>query len=755
MKNSIENWVESHVGRISGVETEQIYPADTFTDMAAGVANIQGTVALMSGGSSDSARFHMLAAKPWLMVKAYGRQIEFSAGNKSKIFSADPFEVLQRLLDYFALSKIDTRLPVLSGLFGYLAYDLKDYIENLPRTAVNDLYLPHMCLYLPSVVIIQDRENQITWRCTPCLDRMSDDFHGAWAPRWDAGAHVPKSKKNHTYRSSGQLQPEIAKPVYLAAVEAIKEYIVSGHIYQANFAQRFQTDFTGSPFALFKALFASAPAPFYAYVQAGDHQIVSTSPERFVRQCGKTVETRPIKGTRPRGSSESGDQAMREALCESIKDDAELSMIVDLLRNDFGRVCAADSVYVAEHKRVEAYVNVFHLVSIIKGQLREEMGSVDLIRATFPGGSITGCPRIRAMEVIDELEPVQRHIYTGSIGYISFHDTMDLSIAIRTATICGEKLLFSVGGGIVFDSDAEDEYQETLHKGQSLIKALSTDNKNRPAENYLWHNGQLTPQSAAGVPISDMGLQYGFGFFETIRVADGTPEFLSAHIERFYRAWTHLFETPVPDVTWADIISQVIQKNGLAKTTAAVKLIATRGSREEPPYDHQLVVTARSYTPRPALSKNGGLLLATYPQPRQTPLADFKTLNYLYYCLAGQWAKKKAADEALIINPDGSASETNTANILMIKGNIVFSPASPHVLPGVMEKQVLDCLRGIGFSINRRRLMPTEFFSADMVILTNSLMGAVPVISLDGTALHFDPALCQRICQQVLTGDSN
>lgn len=746
MAQSIENWLNHHIGRITGVHTKRVQPAAAFVDMAAEAADTCGAVALMSGGESDSARFHLLAAKPWLTVKAYGREIRLAAGNASGVFDADPFESLKRLLDYFdfPITPQNAHLPVISGLFGYLSYDLKDYIEKLPRTAVNDLSLPHLCLYAPSVIVIYDRQEEIAWQCIPKINGRP----AASGMEPNGGTNAGRPETDLSFTSTGDLQAGLVKPAYLEAVAAIKKYIAAGHIYQANLAQRFETDFQGSPFGFFKTLFEAAPAPFYAYINAGDHHIVSTSPERFVRQAGKRIETRPIKGTRPRGRTPHEDRAMHRALIESAKDEAELSMIVDLLRNDFGRVCRAGSVLVAEHKRVESYVNVFHLISIVSGELRGDMKTVDLIKAVFPGGSITGCPRIRAMEIIDELEPCQRHIYTGTIGYISFHQTMDLSIAIRTATIAGDKLIFSVGGGIVYDSDAEDEYQETLHKGRSLINALSAENRNQPEKTHLWRNGRIEPLDAAAVPISDLGLQYGFGFFETIRVTDGRPEFLTEHIRRFNHTWKCLFQTPVPDVTWADIIARVIKKNRLSETTAAVKLMATRGTRSHPPYDHQLAVIARPYAGRQALLENGGLSLATYPYPRQSPLADFKTLNYLYYYQAGAWAAAEGADEALVMNPDGSVSETNTANILIIKGQAVYCPVSSHVLEGVMQKQVCDGLAQMGYEAKSRPLFPADLFSADTVILTNSLIGAVAGTALDGQPLRFDPDLCRRIQRQ-------
>jgi para-aminobenzoate synthetase component 1 len=298
-------------------------------------------------------------------------------------------------------------------------------------------------------------------------------------------------------------------------------------------SQRFQMDFDGDTFSLFKTLYNNNPAPFFAYINAGNHQIVSTSPERFLLQTGEKVETRPIKGTRPRGNTPVEDKRLGRELEQSKKDDAELSMIVDLLRNDIGKVCKAGSVRVAEHKRLEAYQNVFHLVSIVEGRLEEGRDAIDLLRATFPGGSITGCPKIRTMEIIDELEPNRRHIYTGSIGYISFHNTMDLSIAIRTATVYNGKIFFSVGGGIVFDSDPHDEFEETIHKGRTLMEVFKGKEEKSTEQNYVWINGTLEPLDQASIPVWDQGFQYGFGFFETIRVDNGNPRYLEGHIDDY------------------------------------------------------------------------------------------------------------------------------------------------------------------------------------------------------------------------------
>jgi para-aminobenzoate synthetase component 1 len=536
----------------------------------------------------------------------------------------------------------------------------------------------------------------------------------------------------------------------MASIQKIRDYIASGHVYQVNMSQRFEMDFSGSAFSLFKSLYKLNPAPFFSYIEAGDHQIVSTSPERFIRQTGHHVETRPIKGTRPRGKTPEEDEKLGRELSESRKDDAELSMIVDLLRNDIGKVCAGGSVRVSQHKRLEAYENVFHLVSVVEGDLLPNKDSVDLIMAAFPGGSITGCPKIRSMEIIDELEPSRRHIYTGSIGYISFHNNMDLSIAIRTATINRSRVFFSAGGGIVYDSDPSDEYEETLHKGKTLMEILKGSGISSDKSVRVWINGTLMPVEEAKISVADQGLQFGHGLFETIRVENGVPGYLEEHLNRFNNSWKMLMDSPHPDLTWDEIIRQVVWANGLQDKTAAVKIMATFGSREEPSCSHSFIVTARPYIHRLSGKSEPGLHLITYQEPRQTPLADHKTLNYLYYHLAGKWAKKNQGDEALILNPDGTVSETNTASLVLINKNTAIIPVSRAVLPGIMAKAVTRYLDHSGFKIKSQKVLPEELYLADQVWITNSLMGVVPVLSLDGKPLAHPTNLWQKINARVL-----
>ncbi|MBW1693435.1 MAG: aminodeoxychorismate synthase component I [Deltaproteobacteria bacterium] len=738
------------LGKITGVYTEKLYLNESFLDLSARFVSMPGTVVLMSGGDLDCAKHHILGIRPWLVLSGIGKHLSIACKDQTFDFHGDPFDTLRMMLSSFSLNGLNLNRdelpkPIASGLLGYLSYDLKDRLEKLPRTSVDRLRLPHIYFVAPSIIVVHDKITDSTRLCITKrtgLEQGDVDIDLAFfkqtlsakRPKYGSFNGDPEGFKSNFIKSN-----------YIHAIEKIKEYIVAGDIYQVNMSQRFEMTFEGDTFSLFKTLYEKNPAPFFAYINAGNHQIVSTSPERFLLQTGKKVETRPIKGTRPRGKTQDEDKKLGLELKQSKKDDAELSMIVDLLRNDIGKVCKAGSVRVAEHKRLEAYQNVYHLVSIVEGELDKGRDAVDLLKATFPGGSITGCPKIRTMEIIDELEPDRRHIYTGSIGYISFHNTMDLSIAIRTATICNGKIFFSVGGGIVFDSNPLDEYEETIHKGRTLMEAFMGKDRETGTKSYVWINGMIEPLDQVGIPVTDLGVQYGYGFFETIKVDKGIPKHLKAHISRFYKTWEHLFFEKPPDLTWDEIIHQVINQNRLYDQTAAVKIVATRGDRETPPYNNTMFVIARPYTHRLKEKKTKGLDLAIYPKPRQTNLADHKTLNYLYYFLAGKWSKTQDADEALILNPDHTISETNTANVLFIKNNTLVKPFSPHVLPGVMENVVCKVLAKWGFRMENKRVRVEDLFEFDHMMVTNSLMGAVPILSIDGKKLPEPSDLCEKI----------
>lgn len=737
-------------GNITGVREMPITLEEDFLAFAGRFTHRAGTVLFMSGGDLDCARHHILAINPWMTIRGRGRQLWVQTDDGEALIPGNPFDALQNILDHFRLAQPLPTTPLAAGLLGYLAYDLKDAIEDLPRSSVDDLCLPHLYLTAPSLLVVQDKSTRKTRLFIPERrgnQRSQSEAGLAWFYETISG---PPPMGGAFRGNVDGFTSNFSRPAYMDAIERIRSYITSGDVYQVNMSQRFGMDFSGDPFALFQRLYQINPAPFFAYINAGDHHIVSTSPERFILQDGRAVETRPIKGTRPRGKTPAEDEALARELENSPKDDAELSMIVDLLRNDIGKVCTAGSVRVIEHKRLEPYQNVYHLVSTVAGTLDADKGSVDFIKATFPGGSITGCPKIRSMEIIDELEPNRRHIYTGAIGYISFHDTMDLSIAIRTATIVNGRIIFSVGGGIVLDSDPSDEFEETLHKGETLLSVFQDEKYEGAAPTpWAWVNGRLMPAYQAAVPAAHSGAQYGHGFFETIRADTGAIRFLAEHVARFNKAWSHLFPGEPPDLSWDVIIRQVIDRNRLTEGCAAVKILAFMGSRHEAPFDHTLMVTARPYVHRLAGREPRGIHLRTYPHPRETPLADYKTLNYLYYLRAGQWAKSQGGDEALILNSDGSLSETHTANIILIKDRQAWTPRSAHALPGVMSRAVTDFLFREGFAPRAAVLAPRDLFNMDLVLLTNSLMGPVPVLSLDGKQIPVAWNLLENISRAV------
>ncbi len=421
---------------------------------------------LLSGGDLDCAGSSIMGWDPFLVLRVKGRRVSLEQGGDVQVFEADPFTVLEDLLSGLELPGPSPLAPFTAGGLGFLAYDLKNHLERLPTTAADDLGLPEMVWAFPRRVILHDRGAGKFWEIRVVYE--------------DAQGRAPKDSQDLPAFSAdalggyevGPLRSNFTREAYIRAVGCIREYIKNGDVYQVNLSQRFSFPLSGEPYQLFRNLFDLNPAPFYAYLNCGDFQIFSTSMERFLYRRGDYLETRPIKGTRPRGRTPEEDLALRRELQDSLKDDAELSMIVDLLRNDLGKVCEARSVKVAEHKRLEAYQNVYHLVSIVTGKVRAGATHVDILRAAFPGGSITGCPKIRSMEIIDELEPQVRHVYCGAIGYLGLNRNLDLNVAIRTAIISRGEAHFAVGGGVVYDSDDADEYEETLHKGRTLFRLI-------------------------------------------------------------------------------------------------------------------------------------------------------------------------------------------------------------------------------------------------------------------------------------------
>ncbi|MDD5496279.1 MAG: aminodeoxychorismate synthase component I [Candidatus Omnitrophica bacterium] len=401
-----------------------------------------------AAGSSNLCVNSFMGSDPFLIFKSKHDLItlEWADGRKENIRS-NPFSVLKELFGRFSKDRTEEMMPFASGGVGYFAYDMKDFIETLPDIAKDDIGIPDC------IIGFYDKVT----RCGASVSRDS---------------RQPEKMGKPSY--SG-LRSNFSKTEYMKTVEKAKEYIRKGDIYQVNLSQRFEADLNMEPYDLYLRLRETSPAPFSSYLNFGDVTVISSSPERFLMKKGPYVETRPIKGTRPRSADPLMDEFNERELLASYKDRAEHIMIVDLERNDLGRICEYGSVRPAEFITLEKYSTVFHLVSTVSGRLKEGIGPIDCLLSAFPGGSITGAPKIRSMQIIEELEPVKRSLYTGAIGYISFDGDMDTSIAIRTMIVKGGKIYFQVGGGIVFDSDPEKEYYETLDKAKGIMDALEIE----------------------------------------------------------------------------------------------------------------------------------------------------------------------------------------------------------------------------------------------------------------------------------------
>src|SRR5213079_295452 len=395
-------------------------------------------------------RHSFLAADPATIVRSKGALTQqLDAAGWTRV-AADPLAHIRSLLAPCATQPLAGIPPFQGGAAGYVAYDWGAQLERIPRPRYDDLAIPDVMLGLYDWVIAWDHQTKRAWVISTGIPEQ-----GA-ARRERAARRLAFVKERLAERRSDRLAapsypvPDVpglrsnfTREGYLDAVARVIEYVYAGDIFQANLSQRLEAPLVGTPLDLYRRLRHRNPAPFSAYLDFGDLVVASSSPERFLRvQPGGRVETRPIKGTRPRGLSPEHDAALARALVESDKDRAENVMIVDLLRNDLSRVCRAGTVRVPELFAIEHYATVHHLVSTVVGELAPERDAVDLLRAAFPGGSITGAPKVRAMQIIAELEPTQRAVYCGSIGYVSVTGALDTSIVIRTYLVIGRDVYF-------------------------------------------------------------------------------------------------------------------------------------------------------------------------------------------------------------------------------------------------------------------------------------------------------------------------
>jgi len=359
--------------------------------------------------------------------------------------------------------------PFQGGVAGFLGYEYGRRLERLPAPRHDELGLPDGWFGAYEWVVAWDHQSGRAWVVAADAAAVPAQkvAHRLRGPIPSVGPPAPRPNRPPEFRSG------FTREQYLAAVERVREYILAGDIFQANLSQRFEAPWPGAPWDFYRTLTQVNPAPFSAFYRGNGFAAASASPERFLRVTAEgQVETRPIKGTRPRGATPAEDDRLAAELLASAKDRAENVMIVDLLRNDLSKVCRPGSVEVPALCALERHPTVHHLVSAVTGKLEGDATAVDLLRAAFPGGSITGAPKVRAMEILAEVEPVARGVYCGTIGWLSVTGAMDSSIAIRTVTLKDGRALFHAGGGIVADSDPAQEYQETLDKAAGIRRAF-------------------------------------------------------------------------------------------------------------------------------------------------------------------------------------------------------------------------------------------------------------------------------------------
>jgi len=452
-------------------------------------------------------RLSIVASDPVLVFTARSDQIEIAGETTRVRQSGNPFAVLRELEQRFCCGG-DGEWPH-GALIGCLGYGLRRFVERVPARLADDVAIPDAWFGVYDRLLVFDHDSgRATIISTGVDESGRADMARAqrraeeWQRKLALKVVLPPSLLladeseltvaavsdrrlsaspgcsavgDRRYRVASDLGMEsnLTRADYEHAVRRILDYIAAGDVYQVNFSQRFCARTTAEPEVLYHALRTANPAPFAAYLDCGAGQILSSSPERFVQIRGRRIQTRPIKGTRPRTGNEQADQKAGRELMMSAKDQSELLMITDLERNDLGRVCEFGSVHVPELVTLESYATVLHLVSTVEGQLAAGVTAVDAIRACFPGGSITGAPKIRAMEIIDELEPSARGVYTGAIGYLGFNGVADFNIAIRTMVHKNGVVHFHAGGGIVADSEPALEYEETLHKARGMVQALA------------------------------------------------------------------------------------------------------------------------------------------------------------------------------------------------------------------------------------------------------------------------------------------
>lgn len=435
-------------------------PLATATQLLLTIKHLSWPCLLDSGAPAEMAgRFSIAVASPTKQLEVNNRQ------DLAKLEQLRQVDKTHPSTDTF------NHLPFIGGWLGYWSYDAGRLFEALPQQAAPTIALPLIRMGYYEWALVTDHQLEQTWLVGEYTKQLARELSQRLNQVINQTTQNTPPPAN--FKLTQPFVSNLSTSQYLSRFNQVQDFLHSGDTYQVNLAQCFTASYQGNLYQAWQALREQIAAPFSAFMDFGDATILSLSPERFLQATAKgEVETKPIKGTRPRGKTQQEDQQLAEALLNSKKDQAENLMIVDLLRNDLGRVCQPGSIQVPNLFTLESYTNVHHLVSRITGQLAKGKDSLDLLKASFPGGSITGAPKLRAMQIIDQLEPCQRSVYCGSIGYFDRRGGIDFNIAIRTFIAYQGQLHISAGGGLVADSKASQEYQETLDKVSRLIRCL-------------------------------------------------------------------------------------------------------------------------------------------------------------------------------------------------------------------------------------------------------------------------------------------
>lgn len=434
-------------------------------------------------GGERMARYSFLGSGADIAITSKGRDVQITRnGNVESIHLEPGRDVLHVLKEEFGKLKYiaDPNLPKFcGGAVGFIGYDMVRFFEDLPDSTVDDLQMPDCTLIFTDTLLIFDHvRHKIRVVCNARINGDAASAYDLALQKIDSVIEQLRKPVDMTYTKKPVNKPVITsnttKEQYMANVLKCKEYIAAGDIFQVVPSQRFSTKVTAEPFDVYRALRSLNPSPYMYYLSYGDIKLVGSSPEILVTEERGVVNTRPIAGTRPRGATPEEDIALERELLADTKERAEHIMLVDLGRNDIGRVCEYGSVEVDQLMVIERYSHVMHIVSNVRGKLQKDKDQFDLLRACFPAGTVSGSPKIRAMEIIDEIEPTRRGSYAGAIGYFSYSGDMDTCITIRTMLIKGDTAYVQAGGGVVADSDPEKEYQETVNKAMAMISALNT-----------------------------------------------------------------------------------------------------------------------------------------------------------------------------------------------------------------------------------------------------------------------------------------